>query len=79
MKNNVEDMIKLRELNKINKELIFNKTAVPELLCKLTHNSKNVARLGKAKVWKPTKYRPSRSVLLANSQEELGNLYKIDE
>jgi hypothetical protein len=75
----IRTLLKLRDLRRQHKQLLFSKDIVADFRAHIAKSSLYLNSLrGRKKVWKPTRYIPSRNVVLANSIEELNNLYKVD-
>ena len=71
-------MLKLKGAKRLSKKSIFGEEMVEKLKTRMTKRALFISSFGKKKIWKPQKYVPSRQVVLANSIEELNNLYRIE-
>lgn len=72
----VKHLIELKTANKRYEEFLFDREAVRQMRSGLDRSSLFIWSLGKPRIWKPSKYVPSRSVVLAESVEDLKYLYQ---
>jgi len=73
----IDSLLKLKNVKRLSKKGLFNAELVNKIHKNMTKRTLFMSTFGKKKIWKPQKYVPSRQVILANSIEELNNLYKI--
>lgn len=71
-------LLRLKNAKRASKKALFNAELVAKIHRNMTKRALFMSTFGKKKIWKPQRYVPSRQVILANSIEELNNLYRID-
>eukprot|EP00826_Nyctotherus_ovalis_P056451 TRINITY_DN761_c0_g9_i1.p1 TRINITY_DN761_c0_g9~~TRINITY_DN761_c0_g9_i1.p1 ORF type:complete len:207 (+),score=71.89 TRINITY_DN761_c0_g9_i1:541-1161(+) len=74
----IGSLLKLKNAKRMSKKGLFNAELVSKIHKNMTKRALFMSTFGKKKIWKPQRYVPSRQVILANSIEELNNLYRID-
>ena len=73
----IKFLLHLNEIKQTNKRAFFNSELMKGIKASMTMRTLVMSSFGKKKIWKPQRYIPSRQVILANSIEELNNLYTI--
>jgi len=74
---NINFLLGHKDAKKVAKRALLGDDLVDIIRKNMVKRSLLIACFGKRKIWKPTRYIPSKKVVLANSIEELNNLYKI--
>jgi len=75
---NIKNLLAIREANKKLKKLLFTPELIDSIRTNMTRRAVIMTSLGQKSIWKPPRYVLSRQVVLANSMEELNNLYQIE-
>ena len=75
----IDYLLNIKDFNKSNKRTIFNPDLVRKIKGNMDKRTLTVSIFGKPKIWRPSRYIPPKRIVLANTMEELNNLYKIDD
>ncbi len=76
--NSINTLLSIKDTHKAIEASLFNSEMVNKLKKGMAKRSVFLRGQGKRTLWKPQHYVPSRHVVLANSIDELNNLYKVE-
>ena len=74
---NIGFFINMKNNKEISNRNLYDSELIQKLQAEITKRALIMSTFGKRKIWKPSRYIPSRQVVLANSIEELNTLYQI--
>ncbi len=76
--NDIDTLLSIKEARKVTKTALFDSGMVNKMRTNMAKRSLFLSSMGKRRIWRPQRYIPSRQVVLANSIEELNNLYSVE-
>ena len=74
----IDLMLRIKKFTKESKKEIYTPEFLDRMKFDMTKRALAISAFGKRKIWKPPRYIPSRQIVIANSMDELNNLYRIN-